>query len=75
MKTDGQIVYEHYHPSHVEVVLASALPFATKADVFLVPNPDSPTPWRHLTPLSQKSWERTAEGHHVIQSRNANHAT
>lgn len=65
-KTHGQRMYEYYHPSHIKVVRFEARHFATEADVFLVPNPAEPTPWRFLTEACRQSWEKTAQGHHIF---------
>lgn len=66
MKTPGQILYEYQHPPYVRVVLVSRRAFATEADVFLVPNPAEPTPWKFITKASQATYERQAEGHHIF---------
>jgi hypothetical protein len=66
MKTIGQKVYEHYHPSHIRVVRASALPFASSGDVFTTPNPVHQAPYRLLTQDCRDYWERYAVGHHVV---------
>ena len=69
MKTDGQIVYEYYHPSHIAVVHASALPFASAGDCFYIPNPQHQAPYRLLTQEAKDYWERYAVGHHVLTER------
>lgn len=66
MKTDGQTVYEHKNPSHIRVVRASALPFATAGDVLLVPNPVHQAPWNLLTEACRQRWEQYAIGHRLV---------
>lgn len=66
MKTDGQRVYEHYHPSRIRVVPTSVLPFPTPADVLYVPNPTHHAPYHLLTQAARDYWESYAVGHHVV---------
>ena len=62
-KTNGQILYEHHHPSHVLVIEFDKRRFATEGDAWLALNPKGHTPWRLLTKRCQESWEETAVGH------------
>lgn len=66
MKTIGQRVYEHYHPSHIAVVSTASLPFANSDDVFMIPNPVHQAPYRLLTQACRDYWESYAVGHHVV---------
>jgi hypothetical protein len=66
MKTNGQLLYEHKHPATIRVVLADERAFATKDDVFEVPNPAAPVAWRFLTESCRKSWETSAVGHYLF---------
>lgn len=64
--TDGQKVYEHYHPSQLRVVRVAVLPFPSAGDVFTVPNPTHQAPYHLLTQAARDYWERYAVGHHVV---------
>jgi hypothetical protein len=66
MKTDGQKVYEHYHPSQIRVVRTSVLPFPRAGDAFMVPNPVHQAPYHLLTQATRDYWESYAVGHHVV---------
>jgi len=62
VKTPGQLLYEHKHPSHISVIPVERRHFATAADVLLVPNPNQQVPWRLLTERCRESWEKSAIG-------------
>ena len=66
MRTDGQKVYEYYHPSHIMVVPTRVLPFPTASDVMRIPNPVHQAPYHLLTQEARDYWERYAVGHHVV---------
>lgn len=61
---DGEALYQHKHPTYVEVVLWKDRHFAREP--FLVRNPAEPTPWHLLTRESRESWRRQAVGHHIF---------
>lgn len=69
MKSNGQLLYEHKHPSHIKVVPVDRRHFATEADVLLMPTDN--TPWRFLTAKCQQSWEFTAQGHNLFSKENS----
>jgi hypothetical protein len=66
MKTDGQLVYEYYHPSRIRVIPVARKAFATAEDVLTVPNPVHQAPFHLLTQECRDYWERYAVGHHVV---------
>jgi hypothetical protein len=66
MKTIGQQVYEHYHPSHIRVVPVGRVSFATAEDVLTVPNPVYQAPYHLLTQTARDYWEQYAVGHHIV---------
>lgn len=68
MKTNGQRLYEHKNPSHIRVIRVEDRAFTQPGDVFTVPNPASPVPWKFLTEKCKQSWESTARGHYLFSS-------
>jgi hypothetical protein len=67
-KTPGEVLYDHYHPKYVEVILWSRRTFPTRNDVFLVENPKGHVPWKLLTKECRDSYERSANGHYITRS-------
>jgi hypothetical protein len=65
-KTHGQQLYEYKHPATILVVPFALRHFATREDVFEVPNPNFPVPWTMLTQRARDIWERSAIGHHLF---------
>lgn len=63
MKTAGQLLYEHHHPTHIEVVRRGDV---FRTSLFLVPNPEHQVPWRLLTARCQEAYEKQACGHHLF---------
>lgn len=66
-RTPGQVLYEWRHPSMIRVVAYERRHFARPEDVFAVPNPAEPTPWRFLSAKTRASYETEALLHHATQ--------
>lgn len=62
MKTNGQILYEHYNPRHLKVVLAED---TFRRNPFFVPN-ENHVPFHLLTERCRQSYEQQAVGHHLF---------
>ena len=69
MKTDGQLLYEHKHPSYIPVVPLDRRAFTTAADVLMMPAHQ--VAWNLLTERCRQEWEVTAHGHNFFSGRQA----
>lgn len=63
--TNGQLLYEHYFPTHVAMVPFANRQFATVADIVMVKT-EHPS-WHFLSEKVKASYEERAKLHHLFQ--------